>query len=186
MNLEKSFDEMMELIQKTKEMHSKTIEKIGREIVNCYRNGGKLIIFGNGGSFADALHFAAEFEGPFKNRSRPPLPALVPSNFSALTAIGNDFGYEQTFKKFVEANTKKGDIVIGISTSGNSPNVILALEEAKKKEVITIAFTGYSGGKMKNADILLNIPSTDTARIQELHHFAYHEICNLVEREMFE
>jgi D-sedoheptulose 7-phosphate isomerase len=141
---------------------------------------------GNGGSYADSLHFAAELEGAYKNRNRAALAAMVPSNPASLTAIGNDFGYLNTFKKTVQAFINKGDVVIGLSTSGNSENVIQAFQEAKLKGARVVAFTGESGGKMKEyADILLNVPSQDTPRIQEAHHFAYHEICEIVETSLF-
>lgn len=178
--------EQAHLLSEMEDGYVTTIIAIAGRMVDVYRNGGKAIIFGNGGSYADAIHFAGELEGAYRNRNRPALPALVPSNPAALTAIANDFGYEHVFRKFVEANVQQGDIVIGISTSGESPNVVLGLEEARKKKSTTVAFTGSTGGKMANhADILLRVPSDDTPRIQGSHHFVFHEICDIVERELF-
>ena len=184
--IERSFDEVINVLGKTRDLHTKTIEQIASSMISCYKQGGKVIIFGNGGSYSDAMHFAGELEGAYKNRKRAALAALVPSNTAALTAIANDFGYDHVFRRFVEANGQAGDIVIGLTTSGNSPNVIYGLQEAKKRNAYTVAFTGDSGGKVKEyADILFNVPSSDTARIQEMHHFAYHEICGIVENALF-
>ena len=142
----------MSYLQEKIELHKKmvasldlkSIELIANVIIDCYRSGGKLIIFGNGGSAADAMHFAAEFEGQlsFRDKNRKPLSALTPYNISALTAISNDYGYDQSFERFVRANAQRGDVVIGISTSGNSPNVLRAIEEAKRFGTTTIGFTG--------------------------------------------
>jgi D-sedoheptulose 7-phosphate isomerase len=185
-DMKTNFDDISAVLKRTKELHSKTIEKIAHETIDTYKRGGKLIVFGNGGSYADALHFAAELEGAYMNRGRPALSALVPSNESALTAIANDFGYESVFQRFVEANAAPGDIVIGITTSGNSPNVIAALESAGKKGAKTVAFTGAGGGKAKShADILLDVPSDYMPYIQIAHSAAYHIICETVESELF-
>lgn len=185
-NIKLHLEDLKLILDKTLYIHYETIRKIALSIVASYKNNRKIIIFGNGGSYADALHFAAELEGCYRNRTRPSLKALVPSNPSTLTAISNDFSYNEIFLRFVKANAEKGDIVIALSTSGNSQNVIFALEKARKLGSITVGFTGESGGKMKSfCDILLNVPSQDTPRIQEIHHFAYHEICEIVEKEMF-
>ncbi len=184
--LSDNFDELIDALEKAREFHLHTIEKISHEILACYKGGGKILIFGNGGSFADAIHFAAELEGAYKNRTRPPLAALVPSNPSTVTAIANDFGYDSTFLKFVQAHARPRDVVIGFSTSGNSPNVLDALIEANQIGATTVAFTGSSGGKLKGiANILFNAPSDNTPRIQEVHQFAYHEICGIVEKSLF-
>src|SRR3989344_114334 len=178
------YRELQEVLEKTLYLHHKTILTIAEKIIKAYRNSKKLIIFGNGGSYADALHFAGELEGAYRNRNRPALPALVPHP-AAVTAIANDFNYDQTFKRFVEANANQKDIVIGISTSGNSKNILVALEEARRKKAATFAFTGEGGGEIKKrglADILLNVASSDTPRIQEAYKFAFHEICDIVER----
>jgi len=170
----------------TKKLHEKTVEAVAKAMISCYKQGGKAIIFGNGGSYADALHFAGELEGAYNNRNRPALSALVPSNEAAQTAIANDFGYNKGFFRFVQANAQPGDVVIGISTSGNSPNVVYALEEARKKGARTVAFTGRTGGKLKEcADVLLNIPADYTPYIQIAHSVSYHIICDIVESELF-
>ncbi|MBS3051231.1 MAG: SIS domain-containing protein [Candidatus Aenigmarchaeota archaeon] len=165
-----------------------SIEKVSGAVINCYRNGGKLIIFGNGGSAADAMHFAAEFEGQLSSidKGRKALSALTPFNISALTAISNDFDYGTSFARFVEANAKKGDVVIGISTSGNSKNVVNALHEAKKLGAVTVGFTGNNGGQVKDVvDILLNVPVSNVSVIQEGHLVSYHRVCALVIKELF-
>lgn len=164
------------------------MEKVAEAIITCYRNNGKLIIFGNGGSAADAMHFAAEFEGQLSSRDkgRKALSALTPFNISALTAISNDFDYDTSFARFVQANAKSGDVVIGISTSGNSKNVINALQQGKLIGATTIGFTGHDGGGMKNmVDILLNIPASNVSVIQEGHIVSYHRVCALVIKDLF-
>src|SRR3989344_5400713 len=157
----------------------KSIEAVADAIVKCYKDGGKLMIFGNGGSAADAMHFAAEFEGQLSSidKGRKALSALTPFNISALTAISNDFDYGTSFARFVEANAKKGDVVIGISTSGNSKNVVNALHEAKKLGAVTVGFTGNNGGQVKDVvDILLNVPVSNVSVIQEGHLVSYHRV----------
>ena len=164
------------------------IENVSAVIIKCYRNGGKLIIFGNGGSAADAMHFAAEFEGQLSSRDkgRKALPALTPYNISALTAISNDYDYDTSFERFVQANAKAGDVVIGISTSGNSTNVIRAVQSAKEAGAVTVGFTGNDGGKLKSAvDILLNVPASNVSIIQEGHIISYHRVCALVIKDLF-
>ena len=162
-----------------------TILDIADLLVNRFKLGHKVLIFGNGGSYADALHFVGELEGAYRNRSRPPLSAIAPNPVS-ITAIGNDFGYDETFKKFVKAHAYAMDVVIGISTSGNSPNVLEALKFAHEEKIATVGITGETGGAIKPyCNYLLNVPSTDTPRIQEAYKFAIHEICDIVERDMF-
>jgi len=165
-----------------------SIQNVADTIIKCYKNGGKLIIFGNGGSAADSIHFAAEFEGQLSSldKNRKPLSALTPFNISALTAISNDYSYDMSFTRFVQANAKKGDVVIGISTSGNSKNVISAVKEAKSMGAVTIGFTGGNGGQMKQvADLILCVPVSNVSIIQEGHIIAYHRICALVIKELF-
>ena len=155
-------------------------------LVNAFRKGNKVLLFGNGGSAADAQHIACELAGKFY-LDRPPLPAIaLTTNTSALTAIGNDYGYEEVFVRQVKSLVKRGDVVIGISTSGNSPNVLRGVEEAKRLGATTIAFTGRGGKLKKLADYVLSIPSVDTPRIQEVHITAGHIICYLVEETLFE
>ncbi len=155
-------------------------------IVNAFNAGNKVLFCGNGGSAADAQHLAAEFSGRFYiDRDALPAEALH-CNTSYLTAVGNDYSYDVIFSRLIKGIGKKGDVLIGLSTSGNSGNIIKAFEMAKQKEMITIGFTGQTGGKMKEiSDYLLNVPSTDTPRIQESHILVGHIICQLVEEQIF-
>lgn len=155
-------------------------------IVTCFRNGGKVWFCGNGGSAADAQHLAAEFSGRFYF-DRPVLPSeALHCNTSYLTAVANDYGYDQVFARIISGVGAKGDILVGISTSGNSTNILRAFEVCREKGVTTFAFTGRTGGKMKDlADLLIAVPSTDTPRIQEAHITLGHIICELVEQEIF-
>jgi D-sedoheptulose 7-phosphate isomerase len=156
------------------------------QIVRALRTGGKVLFFGNGGSAADAQHLAAEFTGRYL-KERKALPALaLHANTSAVTAIGNDYGFDLVFARQMEALGKEGDVAIGISTSGNSPNVLRALEAAKSKSIYTVALTGASGGKMKSvADCTICIPSEETPRIQECHILTGHIICEIAEEMLF-
>jgi len=155
-------------------------------LVTAFRNGHKVLLFGNGGSAGDAQHIAAEFVGRFIP-NRPALPALsLAADISAMTAVGNDFGFETIFSRQVEALGVPGDVAIGISTSGNSSNVIHALDAARNLGLRTIGFSGASGGKMPgHADILFCVPSTVTPRIQETHLTLAHILCEVVDRELF-
>lgn len=154
-------------------------------IVEAYRNGGKLILFGNGGSAGDAQHIAAELVGRFE-RERRALPAIaLTTNSSTLTAIGNDYGYDKIFSRQVEAWAQPADVVIGISTSGNSPNVLEGIAAAKSKGAKTIGLTGEKGGKLASqADLCLKVPSSNTARIQESHIMIGHLLCLLLEQQI--
>jgi len=156
------------------------------QIVRALHSGGKVIFCGNGGSAADAQHLAAEFTGRYL-RERSALPALaLHANTSALTAIGNDYGFDRVFARQMEGLGKEGDVAVGISTSGNSPNVLRALEVAKSKSIYTVALTGASGGKMKEvADCTICVPSQETPRIQECHILTGHIICEIVEEMLF-
>jgi D-sedoheptulose 7-phosphate isomerase len=164
----------------------KTINDVTRTIVDCYDVDGKVLFCGNGGSAADAQHLAAELSGRFYF-DRPPLFAeALHVNTSYVTAVSNDYGYNEIYSRLVKAMGRKYDILIGLSTSGNSENIIKAFETAKNLGMITIAFTGSSGGKLKEiADFMINVPSTDTPRIQESHIMIGHIICELVEEKMF-
>lgn len=154
-------------------------------LVRAFRKGNKVLLFGNGGSAADAQHIAAELMGKFY-RDRPPLPVLALStNTSSLTAIANDYGYDTVFTRQLQALVKRGDVVIGISTSGNSQNVIKALEEAKRLGAVSVAFIGQNKKSKSIADFVLSASSTDTPRIQETHITAGHIICKLVEDDLF-
>ncbi len=163
-----------------------TIARVSEVMIESLRAGHKLLLFGNGGSAADSQHIAAEFVGRFAF-DRPALPALALSvNTSALTAIGNDYGFDQVFSRQIEALGAKGDVAIGISTSGNSPNVLQGLIAARKLGLHTVAFTGGSGGKMMGAaDYSICAPSKETPRIQECHILIGHVISLLVEQEIF-
>lgn len=158
--------------------------------IDCYENGGKVVLVGNGGSAGDAQHIAAEFIGSFK-LERASLPAIsLTTNTSILTALANDYGYDIIFSRQLEALIKDKDILIAITTSGNSPNILKAVETAKSKNIKVIGMTGRNGGKLKTLlgkeDILINVPSDNTPRIQEAHIAIGHIICSLVERNLFE
>ncbi|MBR3829160.1 MAG: D-sedoheptulose 7-phosphate isomerase [Bacteroidales bacterium] len=162
------------------------IEKAAEMIIQSLRGGGKIHFCGNGGSAADAQHLAAELSGRFYY-DRPPLNAeALHCNTSYLTAVGNDYGYEHIFARLLRGTAKKGDVLVGISTSGNSKNILCAYDVCKELGVNIISMTGATGGKMKDlSDLLLNVPSTDTPRIQESHIMIGHIICELVESAMF-
>ncbi len=164
-----------------------SIEKLAEEVAGAVKRGGKVLLFGNGGSAADAQHIAAEFVNRFRI-NRPAMAAIaLTTDSSVLTSIANDFDYKNCFSRQVEALAVKGDVVIGISTSGNSPNVLAALETAKEKGALTAGFTGKRPGPMAPlCDILVAVPSTDTPRIQEVHIFLAHCLCDLVEKALFE
>ena len=162
------------------------IQQAAEMITASLRNGGKIHFCGNGGSAADAQHLAAELSGRFYF-DRPPLNAeALHCNTSYLTAVGNDYGYDLIFSRLLRGTAKAGDVIVGISTSGNSKNILKAFEVAKEMGVGIIAMTGATGGAMKEwADILLNVASQDTPRIQESHIMIGHIICELVENAMF-
>ncbi len=162
------------------------VQGVVNDIVTCYKNGGKVLWCGNGGSAADAQHLAAELSGRFYY-DRPPLSSeALHVNTSYITAVANDYSYDVIYSRLVQAMGKKGDVLIGMSTSGNSANVIKALELANTLGMTTVAFTGETGGKMKeHCQYLINIPSKDTPRIQECHMLLGHTICELVEMNLF-
>jgi len=163
-----------------------TIAEVSARLVECLDKGNKLLLFGNGGSAADAQHIAAEFVGRFAF-NRAPLPALALNvNTSCVTAIGNDYGFDLIFSRQVEALARRGDFAIGISTSGNSPNVLHGLAAARKIGLSTAGLTGCSGGKLKNvADYCICAPSDATPRIQECHILIGHIMSELVEEAIF-
>ena len=162
------------------------LERVVREIVEALREGRKVLLFGNGGSAADAQHLAAEFVNRFFY-DRGALAAIaLTTDSSVITSISNDYAYEQIFSRQIEALGKKGDVAIGISTSGNSPNVLAGLKKARQMGLLTVAMSGGSGGEMKTAaDISLIVPSQETPRIQEVHITIGHVICELVEEALF-
>lgn len=155
-------------------------------VVSAFQNGKRVYFCGNGGSAADAQHLAAEFSGRFyKDRKALPAEALH-CNTSYLTAVANDYSFDDIYSRLIDGIGEEGDILVGLSTSGNSANILNAFETAQKKKMITIGFTGETGGKMKSfSDHLINIPSTDTPRIQESHIMVGHIICQLVEEKFF-
>ncbi len=163
-----------------------TIYKVVEVITTAFKNGKKILFCGNGGSAADAQHLAAEFSGRFyKDRVALPAEALH-VNTSYLTAVANDYSFDVVYSRMVDGIGNAGDVLVGISTSGNSINIVKALETAKLKGMIAIGFTGQNAGKMKDmCDLLINIPSTDTPRIQESHIMVGHIICQLVEEAYF-
>ncbi len=162
------------------------IESAVEVITNAFKNNKKVFFCGNGGSAADAQHLAAEFSGRFYI-DRKPLPAeALHCNSSYLTAVANDYSYDLIYARLVEGFANEGDILVGLSTSGNSSNVVKAFEKAREKKVLTVGFTGDTGGKIKElSDFLFNVPSTDTPRIQESHIMIGHIICELVEKNLF-
>lgn len=162
------------------------IQQAADMIIDSLRNGGKIHFCGNGGSAADAQHLAAELSSRFYF-DRPPLNAeALHCNTSYLTAVGNDYGYDQVFARLLRGTGHKGDVLVGISTSGNSKNILQAYEVCREKGIMIISLTGSTGGKMKDmSDLLLNVPSTDTPRIQECHIMIGHIICELVETALF-
>lgn len=162
------------------------IEKAADMITASLKGGGKIHFCGNGGSAADAQHLAAELSGRFYY-DRPPLNAeALHCNSSYLTAVGNDYGYEHIFARLMRGTGHEGDVLVGISTSGNSKNILYAYDVCKELGISIISMTGATGGKMKEAsDLLLNVPSTDTPRIQESHIMIGHIICELVESAIF-
>lgn len=163
---------------------SEKIEESINEIIKCFKRGNKIIVFGNGGSAADAQHIVAEFIGRFQ-KERKSLPAIsLTTDSSIITSLANDYSYDIVFSRQCESLVSKGDVVIGISTSGKSKNVEKGIKTAKKKGAITIGLLGGDGGTIKNStDISIVIPSTNTARIQEVHRVIYHIICDVVEKE---
>lgn len=162
------------------------IGAIGTTLAKVLKAGKTVFLFGNGGSAADAQHIAAELEARFLRERRALRCHALTTNTSTLTAVGNDYGYEYTFSRQVEAYCRKGDAVIAISTSGNSPNVLEAVRRAKKLGATAIGFTNEKGGKLKGlVDLCLQVPSTDTQRVQECHMAVGHIVCDIIESTLF-
>lgn len=184
--IKRKLAEHVGVIERMGDEYVDKIEKAVQVIIDCYKKGGKVVLFGNGGSAADAQHIAAELVGKYK-LERKALPAIaLNTNTSIVTAIGNDYGFEKVFSRQVEALVNENDVVIALSTSGNSENVIAGVLRAKDRGARTVALTGSSGGKLKESvEILLNVPSDDTPRIQEAHITIGHIICGLVENNFF-
>lgn len=190
--MEKRIKEIIEasIDTKSKILADQTLQKTVADCVSIitasFKNGNKVLFCGNGGSAADAQHLAAEFSGRFyKDRKALPSEALH-CNTSYLTAVANDYSYDVIYSRLLEGVGAKGDVLVGLSTSGNSKNILNAFAVAKSMGITTIAFTGESGGKMKDVcDYLINVPSTDTPRIQESHIMLGHIVCELVELNIF-
>lgn len=163
-----------------------TVSRVAQSMIQTFRQGNKVLLFGNGGSAADAQHIATELVGRF-SFDRPALPALsLAESLSSVTAISNDLGFEQVFSRQIEAFARPGDIAIAISTSGNSPNVLHGIATANKADLLTIALTGRSGGKLRTlVKECICVPSDDTPRIQECHTLLGHTLCQIVEQELF-
>ncbi len=182
-----NFAEMLSVLQafSTSENFEK-INKVAQVISNSLKNGGVIYSCGNGGSMCDAMHFAEELSGRFRE-NRPPLPAIAISDSSYLTCVGNDYGFDSVFSRFIEAFGKKNDIILAISTSGNSKNILKAIQSAKDKNMIVIGLTGKDGGQMANlCDYELRVPHFGYAdRIQEIHIKIIHTLIQLIEEKMF-
>ncbi len=188
MKIEQIFEKSIAVKQQTLQDKAllQRIQEAVDVIVKCYQNGGKTLFCGNGGSAADAQHLSAEFSGRFYYDRDPLDSEALHVNTSYLTAVANDYSYDEVFARLTKGRGNKGDVFVGLSTSGNSENIIRAMKVAKEKGLIVIAFTGDTGGKMKDcADILLNVPSKDTPRVQEVHILIGHIICELVEATLF-
>ena len=162
------------------------IERVAEEIIEAFKNDKKVLLCGNGGSAADAQHIAAEFSGKFYFDREPLFAEALHTNTSFLTSVANDFSYNEVFARAVRAMGREGDVLIGISTSGNSLNVTKAIEMANKMKMVSIGLSGKTGGKMRDiCKYLIKVPSTDTPRIQESHILIGHIICEIVEKEIF-
>ncbi len=162
------------------------IERVAEKMIDALRNDKKVLFCGNGGSAADAQHIAGELSGKFYLDREPLYVEPLNINTSFMTAVANDLSYEEVFSRLIKANGRPGDILVAISTSGNSANIIKAIETANNLKLITVGFTGESGGKMKDlCRYLIKVPSTDTPRIQESHILIGHIICEIVEKEIF-
>jgi D-sedoheptulose 7-phosphate isomerase len=176
------FEEHLKTSQATFESIGHSVEVAAKLCLECLKNGNKILIFGNGGSAADAQHIAAELVGRYKTERKGLAAIALTTDTSALTAIGNDFGYDCVFDRQVEALANTGDVAIGISTGGSSANVASALKLAKDLDCKTIGFSGRGGGEMNElCDINIVVPAQDTARIQEMHIVIGHTICHLID-----
>jgi D-sedoheptulose 7-phosphate isomerase len=183
---EKALSSLTSACEKTLEGCASELVTLSGWLCSAFENGGKLLICGNGGSAADAQHLAAEFVNRFRLERRP-LPAIaLTTDTSVITSVSNDYDFDQVFSKQVEALAGPGDIVLGISTSGNSPNVLKALSAAREIGAKTVGLTGGTGGAMERwSDLVLCVDSSDTPRIQEVHIFLEHLLCDLVEQRLF-
>lgn len=182
--IQESIDIKQALLQDEKLLHG--IEEITTELTRTFKEDGKALFCGNGGSASDAQHLAAEFSGRFYMEREPLFAEALHVNTSFLTAVSNDYGYEEAYARMVRAAGRKGDMLFALSTSGNSPNIIRAIDDARKIGMKIVGMTGQTGGKMHDkCDYLLNVPSRNTPRIQEAHILLGHIICEMVERQVF-
>lgn len=186
--IERLIDDHIVAANRFKTSNAQIVEQISQAAIKVFESNKKILIFGNGGSASDAQHVAAEFTGRFFHNERKPLPAIaLNTDTSAMTAISNDFGYDAVFLRQLRALASSGDMVWGFSTSGNSANVLKAIEYGKANNLITVGFTGEKGGKMKEiCDYCFCAPSTVTARVQEIHILASHIVCELVDNHFHE
>lgn len=162
-----------------------TTQQVADVCIHALKQGNKILFCGNGGSASDAQHLAAELSGRFYLDREPYFAEALHVNTSYLTAVANDYSFEEVYRRIVKSKGRKGDVLISLSTSGNSKNIILAMEAAQELEMVNVAMSGQTGGKMKKfTDYLLNVPSTDTPRIQEAHILIGHIVCELIEKEM--
>lgn len=184
------FEESIQAKQQAVEVLAEPTAEAALLLINCLMNDGKILICGNGGSAGDAQHFAAEMTGRFEQERMELAAIALTTDTSALTAIGNDYGFDHIFSKQVRALGRTGDVLVGISTSGNSSNVIEAIKAAHEREMNVIALTGRDGGKiaalLKDNDILLNVPNPRTARIQENHIVLIHALCDCIDTMLLE
>ncbi|MEW6162353.1 MAG: D-sedoheptulose 7-phosphate isomerase [Nitrospirota bacterium] len=183
----KVFEESIEIKKKFVKENVDTVLEVAKVIAKAFNDGKKLILFGNGGSATDASHIAAEFVNRYK-KERPSLPAIaLNTDMAVITSIANDYDFSEVFAKQLKSLSNEGDVVIAISTSGSSPNVLKAMDVAKKKRLITVAFTGLKGEKLvSKANYAFIVPSDNTPRIQETHIILGHVICRVVEEILFE
>lgn len=184
--IKKRIEESMRVKEDLCKDQLKNIEKAAREMIGSLKKGGKILVFGNGGSAADSQHIVAELVGRFRKERKSIAAIALTTNASIITALANDYGYDVTFSRQVEALAKPGDVAIGISTSGRSKNVIAAVKKAKALGLVAIGLTGGDGGILKKeSDIAILVNSNDTARIQESHMMIGHIICELIEEELY-
>lgn len=185
-DIEHQLQESIDTIKKLLSTHVEIVRDVADVIVRAFKNNNFMYLMGNGGSAADAQHIAGEMIGRFKMNRRP-LPAIaITTDSSVMTAIANDFGYDLSFSRQVEALVKAGDVVMAFTTSGNSKNILNAVKIARDLKAITVGFTGMGGGLLKNeVDFCIKVPSTNTPRIQECHITIGHILCSLIEKEIF-
>lgn len=188
--VEAHFAESIKAKQQAAEVLAEPVAQAAELMLQCLMNDGKILICGNGGSASDAQHFAAEMTGRFEQERMELAAIALTTDTSALTAIGNDYGFDHIFSKQVRALGRAGDILVGISTSGNSGNVIEAVKAAYERDMQVVAMTGRDGGKiaamLKDQDVLLNVPHPRTARIQEIHILLIHAICDCIDTVLLE